>query len=137
MAKQTPGLLKSFAADSAIASANVCVVMSAANPGNITLPAALAAKFVGIAAEPTPGGSVTNQIAVQLSGIAQVQSDGSAAISAGDYLVIGNASGQVKSVTPTSGTSVREIIGIAISSAGANAGALVDVLIQPMVYLGA
>ncbi len=137
MAKQTPGLLKSFAADSAIAAANVCVVMSAVNPGNITLPAALAGKFVGIAAEPTPTGSSTLQIAVQLSGIAQVQSDGTAAINAGDYLVIGNASGQVKSAVPTGGTNVREIIGIALSSAGAAAGALVDVLIQPMVYLGA
>lgn len=138
MAKQTPVLVKSFAADAGVTAANVCVVMSGSNAGNVALPGgALATKFVGVTMEGIPSGSTTNEIAVQVAGIAQVQSDGSATITAGDYLAIGNTSGQVKSVTPASGSNVREIIGIALSGASNTAGLLVDVLLQPMVYVGA
>lgn len=138
MAKQTPVLIKSFAADTAIASANVCVVMSGTNSGNVALPSgALATKFVGVTQEPVPSGSATNEIAVQVAGIAQIQTDGSAAINAGDYVAIANTSGQIKSVTPASGTNVRQIVGIALSAATNTAGLLVDVLLQPNVYVGA
>ncbi|HZO90532.1 MAG TPA: hypothetical protein VFB38_19550 [Chthonomonadaceae bacterium] len=138
MAKQTSLLIKSFAADSGVNSANVCVVMSGTNAGNVALPGgALATKFVGVTMEGIPTNSTTSEIAVQVAGIAQVQSDGSATIAPGDYLAIANASGQVKTVTPASGTLVRELVGIALSSATNTAGVLVDVLIQPMVYIGA
>lgn len=138
MAKQTPILIKSFAADSGVNSASVCVVMSGTNAGNVALPgAALATKFTGVTLEGIPTGSGTNEIAVQVAGIAQVQTDGSAIITAGDYLAIANTSGQVKTVVPASGTNVREIVGIALNSVGNTAGLLVDMLIQPCVYVGA
>jgi hypothetical protein len=138
MAKQTPTLVKSFAADTAIANANVCVVASGTNAGNVALPGgALATKFVGITQEAVQTGSSTNEIAIQVSGIAQIQTDGSASINSGDYVAIANSTGQVKTVVPASGTNVRQLIGIAMSSATNAAGLLVDVLIQPMVYVGA
>ena len=72
MAKQTPLLVKSFAADTAIANANVCVVMSGSNAGNVALPGgALATKFVGVTFEPVASGSLTNEIGVQVAGIAR------------------------------------------------------------------
>jgi hypothetical protein len=74
---------------------------------------------------------------VQVAGIAQIQTDGSAAINAGDYVAIANTNGQIKSVTPASGTNVRQIVGIALSAATNTAGLLVDVLLQPNVYVGA
>ena len=138
MAKQTPILVKSFAADTAIANTNVCVVASGSNAGNVALPGgALATKFVGVTFESVPSGSSTNELAVQVAGIAQIQSDGSAVITSGDYLAIANSSGQVKTVAPATGTNVRELVGIALSSATNTAGLLVDVLIQPNVYIGA
>ena len=42
---------------------------------------------------PVASSSVTNELSVMVAGIAQVQSDGSATITAGDYLVIANSSG--------------------------------------------
>ena len=138
MARQTPILVKSFAADTAIANANVCVVASGTNAGNVSLPGApLATKFIGVTAEAVASGSSTNELGVVVAGIAQIQTDGSASITAGDYVAIANTSGQIKAVAPATGTNVRELVGIALSSAANAAGLLVDVLIQPMVYIGA
>ena len=138
MAKQTLTLVKSFAADSGVSAANVCVVMSGANAGNVALPGgALATKFVGVALEGIPANSALNEIAVQLHGIAQIVTDGSAVITAGDYVAIANVSGQIKTVVPATGTTARQLIGVALSSATATAGLLVDVLLQPMTYIGA
>lgn len=138
MAKQTPLLIKSFVADSGVNSANVCVVMSGTNAGNVALPgAALATKFAGVAIEGIPPNTTSSEIGVQVAGIAQVQTDGSAVITAGDYLAIANVSGQVKTVVPATGTNARELVGIALSSVTNTAGLLVDVLMQPMVYIGA
>ena len=138
MAKQTPVLIKSFIADVGVNTANLCVVMSGTNPGNIGLPpAALATKFAGVTTEGIAATSGTNEIGILVAGIAQVLSDGSAAIAAGDYLAIANVSGQVKTVIPATGAIVRELIGIALSGATNTAGLLVDVLLQPMVYIGA
>jgi hypothetical protein len=138
MAKQTSLLEKTFVADQVLSSAGVCVVMSGTNEGNVTLPSgALATKFVGVVQEATQSGSRSKAIAVQVAGVAQIQSDGSAAIQAGDYVAIANNSGQVKSVAPASGTNVRQIVGIALNAATNAAGLLVDVLLQPMVYIGA
>ena len=138
MAKQTPILKKSFQADSIITSANLALTMSLANPDNVTLPpAAGATKFIGISDEPTMSNfnsSDPNALAVVTHGIAQVQSDGSAVVTAGDYLIIANTSGQAKTLaTPGfAGTTVEEIIGIALNSVAATAGLLIDFLIQPM-----
>ncbi|MEP6756640.1 MAG: hypothetical protein ABJA67_14135 [Chthonomonadales bacterium] len=138
MAKQTPVLLKTFAADTALANANVCVVASGTNAGNVALPGgALATKFVGVVQEAVPASSSTNAVTVEIAGIAQIQTDGSASITSGDYVAIANATGQIKSVTPASGSNVRELVGIALSSSANTAGLLVDVLLQPMVYIGA
>ena len=138
MARQTPILMKTFTADTALANANVCVVASGTNAGNVSLPGgALATKFIGVAQETVPASSSSNAVTVEVAGIAQIQTDGSAAVTAGDYVAIANASGQIKSVTPASGTNVREIVGIALGSAANTAGLLVDVLLQPMVYIGA
>jgi hypothetical protein len=138
MAKQTPILIKSFVADSGVNAANVCVVMSGANPGNVAMPGgANAVKIAGVTMEGIPSGSGTNEIAVQVAGIAQIQTDGSANITAGDYLAIANTSGQVKSVTPATGTNLRQVVGIALNSVSNTAGLLVDVLMQPQIYIGA
>jgi hypothetical protein len=135
MAKQTPILIKSFGTDTAISGGNLCVVASGSNAGNVASPgAALATKFIGVTMEAASG---ANETAVQVAGIAQIQSDGSAIITAGDYVAIGNTSGQIRTVTPASGTNVRQLVGIALSSATNTAGLLVDVLLQPMVYIGA
>lgn len=131
-------MAKSFAADTPIASANVCVVMSLANAGNVSLPASpLATRFVGVVQEAAPPGSSTNEISVLTAGIAPIQSDGSAAIAPGDYVAIANTAGQIKSVTPASGTNLRQIVGIALSGAANTPGLLVDVLLQPALYIGA
>ena len=138
MSRQTPILEKTFCADTAIASANVCVVASGVAEGNVALPGgALAAKFVGVTLEAVQSGSKTNAIGVQVAGIAQIQTDGSAPINSGDYVAVANNGGQIKAVAPATGTNVRQVVGIALSSASNVAGLLVDVLLQPMLYIGA
>ena len=138
MSRQTPILVKTFGADSGVANARVCVVMSGTNAGNVAMPAAaLATKFIGVTSEDVSASSSARQVSVQLAGIAQVQTDGSAAIAPGDYVAIANASGQVKTVAPATGTNVRELVGIALTGATNTAGLLVDVLIQPVIYIGA
>jgi hypothetical protein len=133
MARQTPVLQKTFVCDTAIPM-NTAVVLSTANPGNVALPTALASKFIGFTVIDSNADNVTT---VMTEGIAQGISDGSAVITAGDYLAIANTTGQVKTVVPASGTNIREIIGIALNSVAATAGLFVDVFIQPGVYLGA
>src|SRR5204863_115017 len=84
--------------------------VSGTNAGNVALPGgALATKFVGITQEAVQTGSSTNEIAVQVSGIAQIQTDGSASINSGDYVAIANSTGQVKTVVPATGTNVRQL----------------------------
>lgn len=138
MARQTPILDKTFCADTAIASANVCLVASGVTEGNVALPGgALATKFIGVAMEAVQSGSRTKAINCQVAGIAQIQTDGSAPITSGDYVAIANNSGQIKTIAPASGTNIRQVVGIALSTASNTAGLLVDVLLQPMIYLGA
>jgi hypothetical protein len=43
----------------------------------------------------------------------------------------------VKTVTPASGTNLRQLVGIALSGATNAAGLLIDVLLLPAVYVGA
>lgn len=138
MAKQTPVLIKTFTVDATVNGANRCLVMSGTNAGNAKLPGgALATKFVGVSEEDITSNSNSFDIAVRVSGIAQVISDGSAVITAGDYLQIASSLGDVKTVAQAFGSQVRQIVGLALSSAPATAGALVDMLIQPAPYIGA
>lgn len=68
---------------------------------------------------------------VQLSGIAQVESDGAGAIDEGDFLAVGATAGQVKTRARADGTTVRYFVGQALSPAAATQALLVDVLINP------
>lgn len=131
--KQTPVLIKTFCNDAAQTSQNLCVVASGTNAGNVMAPgAAGATKFVGVTQEPT-GNDSSNPQAVMVAGIAQVRSDGSAVIAAGDYLTIADTTGRVKTQAPGfGGATVTELVGMALSSAAATADLLVDMLIQPM-----
>jgi len=136
MSRQTPVLIKSFPVDASNTNFNVCQVMSGSNAGNVALPsAANATKFVGVAVEPTDSNGYA---AVQVSGIVQVKSDGSAVSNPGDYLVIADNTGAVKSVAPADGSIIRQVVGINVGSAqvAATAGLLIDMLIQPMIYPG-
>lgn len=136
MAKQIPVLNKSFTFDAAITGFNLIAVASLANPGNAKLPAAaLAIGFLGVTQEPTS--TTLNNATVMTHGIAQIQSDGSAPVVAGDLIAVANASGQGKTVVPATGTAVRLTVGIALNSVAATAGLLIDVILQPNVYIGA
>lgn len=89
---------------------NAVVVMDAANPGNVKLPAATPElTAVGVTfANQNPGGNVT----VQTDGIATVATDGSAVINPGDYVIASNALGQVKTHAIVAGAvTVYNIIG--------------------------
>lgn len=139
MAKQTPILNKSFTADAAVPRANLCLVMSGVNAGNVAAPgAADATKFVGVSQEPSPSAldsSKPHTVALMVAGLAQIESDGSAPITAGDYVAIGNVTGQIKTVTPAfGGATLKGVVGIALNTVAATAGLLVDVLLQPMLH---
>lgn len=134
MALQTPVLIKTFTGDTAL-SYGAAVVASNANAGNVMLPGgANATKFVGFVQAASDANFVTP---IMLQGIAQGITDGSAGITAGDYLVIADNSGRVKSVSPADGTNIRQVVGIALETVAATAGLYVNILIQPMLYSGA
>lgn len=137
MARQTPVLLKSFMGDSQFASANVCVVASTANAGNVMLPATSGdVGFIGVLQESVPASSVSDGVDVMVAGIAQIKSDGSGTITAGKYVQIADSAGQIKQTGTLAfaGSSVVQIVGIALNSVAATAGLLCDVLLQPMLH---
>lgn len=139
MAKQTPILLKTFSADAAVPRANLALVMSGTNAGNVAAPgAAGATKFIGVSQEPTPSSfdsAKPHNLSVMTDGIAQIESDGSATITAGDYVTIANTTGQIKSQVPGfGGAAVQQLLGLALNSVAATAGLLVDVQLQPMLH---
>jgi hypothetical protein len=70
------------------------VVMDATNRGDVKLPASTPeSTAVGASAENI---SPANNVAVQLAGVAVLESDGSAIINPGDYLVASGTTGQIK-----------------------------------------
>src|ERR1700722_565927 len=70
------------------------VVMDATNRGNVKLPASTPeTTAVGASAENV---SAANNLAVQIAGVAVLESDGSAVINPGDYLVAVGTTGQIK-----------------------------------------
>jgi hypothetical protein len=104
------------------------VVHDASTRGNVKLPAGTPEKTaVGITLEDQ---SPSNNVAVQLEGIAIVESDGSAVINPGDWLIAVGTTGQVKTQA-LSGTPANyyNVIGQALGDAQypATAGALVSV----------
>ena len=139
--KQTPVLLNTFTADAAVPRANLCLVMSGTNAGNVAAPGgAQALKFIGVSQEPTDStfnSAKGNSLDVQLLGIAQIETDGSAGITAGDTVQIANTTGQIKTVVPATGTTLRQNVGIAMNTVAATAGLLVDVFLVPHYYVGA
>jgi hypothetical protein len=138
MARQTPTFVKSFPADTALASANRAVVASTANAGNVMLPAAAGAVgFIGVTQNPaSDNGQSQYAVDLVIHGIAQIASDGSGTITAGKYVQIADTNGQIKQAADPAyaGASVVGIIGIALNSVAGTAGLLVDVLIQPHVW---
>lgn len=122
------------------------LVMDAVNRGNAKLPASPPEPtFIGAAIETVvPGESA---VSVQLAGICVLQSDGSAVINPGDYLVVTGTTGQVHSqaiaVPAAPGTQANwnlyNIIGMCVDSAQipAVAGSPVSVRLGPFVVFAA
>src|SRR5258708_7240090 len=70
------------------------VVMDSTNRGNVKLPASTPeSTAVGASAEKA---SAANNLAVQIAGVAVLESDGSAVINPGDYMVAAGTTGQIK-----------------------------------------
>ena len=121
------------------------VVMDAAARGNVKLPASPPeATAVGATAERvSPGGGV----AVQIAGVAVLESDCSAVINPGDYLVASATTGQVKSqalaIPASPGTAgnwnLYNIIGMCVDEGPipATAGAPVAVRLGPFLIFAA
>jgi hypothetical protein len=121
------------------------VVMDAANRGNVKLPGSpTEATSVGASVERASAGG---GVSVQIAGVAVLESDGSAVINPGDYLVASATTGQVKSqalaVPATPGTAgnwnMYNIIGMCVDEAviPATAGAPVSVRLGPFVIFAA
>lgn len=108
----------------------IILVADVANPGNAAVSGAAANAFVGVTLDPT---DQLGYAPVRTKGIAQVLSGG--AVAAGDQ-VASNANGKgVSQVVAASGAGVKQIVGVALSSAAA-ADILIDVLIQPKYTVG-
>lgn len=115
---------------------NVVVVYDNSNRGNVKLPAAAnAAEIVGVAKESQ---SAANNVAVQILGRAQIKSDGSAVIHCGDWVVVADSSGRVKTQAIAAGSATAyNIVGMAVSECAAVANNLVDVILRPHVSVAA
>jgi hypothetical protein len=113
------------------------VVFDGAAKGNAKFPAATPEAAIGVTMEKQ---SAANNISVQIAGVAIVESDGSAVINPGDFLVCdGAADGRVKSQALADGTTKYFILGMCVDAAQipATAGALVSVRLNPFVTFGA
>lgn len=95
--------------------------------GNVKAPGATTEKIAGITLEKASG---ANNVAVQIDGIALVESDGSAVINPGDYLTfITGTPGQVKAQAIAAGSAnVYQIVGECVDDhqIPATAGAVVS-----------
>ena len=120
---QTPVLVKSFQVDTSATPGQV-VTFSGVNAGNLAV-AASGTYQVGVVYS---GGTDENNYApVLLMGVVSVQSDGSGTIAAGDKVAV-SSNGQVRATTLSGDNLV--VLGVALNSAPATAGALFDVLIK-------
>ena len=132
MARQTPVLVKSFGADTALI-LNTVVVASAANAGNVRLPPNPgAAAIIGVTQQNTDN---ANYAPIVMQGIAQCRILTGTAINFGDIIKIADAAGRVTKAVPVAngGANVRGVVGIAMQSlaAGAPTDTLLDVLLAP------
>ena len=124
MALQKPEFVRTFTADTAI-TANKVVVASTTNAGSVMLPAATTnLNMLGVT---TAAANTNSKIPVALGGIVQVTAGGTITVGA----VLGfDTSGQAVAITPSgSGTTLRGVIGVALSAA--SSGGLVDVALHP------
>lgn len=114
------------------------VVFDGTTHGNVMLPSASPeAKACGVTKEK---GSAGGNVAVQLAGIAIVESDGSAVINPGDWITYVGTTGRVKAQALSAGSSaVYPIIGKCVDQKQipATAGEIVSVLLQPFLATGA
>jgi hypothetical protein len=119
------------------------VVQDASIRGQVKQPASTPeATFVGLTMEQS---DKTGNVAVQLLGVAQAISDGSAVINPGDYLVVSGSatqslSGRVKSQAIAAGdANVYNIIGRCVnrSQVAATAGLIVEVELNPQLVTAA
>lgn len=118
------------AASSGIVARRV-VVMDGTNKGDVKLPAATPEKtVVGVTIEKI---SAANNVDVQMFGVAMVESDGTAVINPGDYVICGGgADGRVKTQAIAAGSvNLYDVIGMCVDDGQipATAGAYVSVLL--------
>lgn len=108
------------------------VVFDSSVKGNVKLPASTPElTFAGVAIEDV---SYANNVAVQVAGVAIMESDGSAVMNPGDDVILAGALGRVKSKSLTAGTAtLYEIIGKVDSDGqiAATAGLYVSVRLAP------
>lgn len=123
---QTPELQKTMEADASIGK-NLCVKQD--SNGRATLCGADDTNFLGVTIE-TGKTEAPFTVGIEMRGIVQIKSDGSAAITPGDLIVCA-AGGKVKKRTIASGTTNRLVIGRAMNSVAATADLLVDVNLGP------
>lgn len=109
--------------------AGAVVVMG--TDGRVVLPSATAVtKIVGVANEAVANTSVSG-VSVRIAGIAECISDGSAVINEGDYLVIADNTGKVKTATMANTGALNGVVGLALTPCASTSGLKVDVLLQP------
>jgi hypothetical protein len=138
MAKRIKLLSATFpcAANAAIV-AKRGLTMDASTRGNVKLPASTPEKtFVGVAvANQSPSG-----VEVQTHGIAEIESDGSAVVNPGDYLILVGTTGRCKAQAIAAGSAATyNIIGMCVNDAqvAATAGLIVQVQLGPFIATGA
>ena len=139
MARQKPVLPDSFVGDTAIG-ANLVVVASNVNAGNVMLPgAAGATSIIGVSKELFATSNNSRYTGgVDLIGIVQCVFLTGTAISFGQQVQAGDSSGRIIPVTERAVTSIASgtrvgVVGIALQAVASNAatGTLVDVLLTP------
>ncbi|MDW8206961.1 MAG: hypothetical protein RMJ43_03935 [Chloroherpetonaceae bacterium] len=111
-----------------------CAAINAA--GLLTTAATGGADFAGAIIENDGATTPPHFALLQTAGIAVLLSDGTATITPGNLLTVGTG-GRIRPVTPASGTTLRGIIGRALTAAAATADLEVQVLLQPHIYIGA
>ncbi len=130
-----PILDQTFTADTAV-NANVIVVASGANVGNVKLPSG--AGVTGILGATIAGSDNNNVCTVRTHGVAQCRTLTGTAINVGDQVKIADNNGRVTKIVPAAGSGVsgatlKGVVGTSLSAVGAGAASdtLIDVLLTP------
>jgi hypothetical protein len=130
-----PILDQTFTADMAV-NANVVVVASGTNMGNVKIPAAAGAlSIIGVTVLAADNNNVCT---VRTHGVAQCRILTGTAINVGDQVKIADSNGRVTKISPAAGSSVsgatlKGVVGTALSAVGSGAASdtLLDVLLTP------